>query len=191
MNNTCKDCIFFKKYEEDKILGYCISGKSQIKSKQYRSELSPACLAKETAEGVKNKMEKLNNKNIGDKFEKDFIEYLSKKGYWVHFLERKANIGSQPCDLIAIKRDITSFYDCKTLANKNGLFPINRIEENQRLAFKKLRKCKNYTTVFALAILWQEYVYIIDFDDIDFSTKSFNVKDKAQIRIRWNYEDNN
>ena len=84
-------------------------------------------------------MEKLNNKKLGNKFEKDFMDLLAKKGYWVTFLEGKANIGSQPCDIIAIRRDNVELYDCKTLANKNGLFPISRIEENQRLAFERLR----------------------------------------------------
>ena len=131
-----------------------------------------------------------SNKKIGNDFEKDFMEYMSKKGYWVHFLEGKANVGSQPCDCICIKRDITALYDCKTLANKNGLFPLSRIEENQRLAYKKLRKCQNYTTIFSLAILWNNDVYIVDFDDIDFNSKSFYVQEQAHIQIRGFYENN-
>ena len=47
-NNTCKDCIFFKKYEKEKIFGYCISNESQIKSKKLRSELSVACKSKKS-----------------------------------------------------------------------------------------------------------------------------------------------
>lgn len=104
------------------------------------------------------------------------MELLAKKGYWVTFLEGKANIGSQPCDIIAIRRDYTELYDCKTLANKNGLFPISRIEENQRLAFQKLRKCRNHKTIFALAILWNNNIYIVDFDDINFEDKSIDLK---------------
>lgn len=104
------------------------------------------------------------------------MELLAKKGYWVTFLEGKANIGSQPADIIAIRRDNVELYDCKTLANKNGLFPISRIEENQRLAFERLRKCRNPLTVFALSILWNNNIYIVDLDDINFEDKSIDLK---------------
>ena len=134
-------------------------------------------------------MEKLNNKKLGSKFEKDFMELLAKKGYWVTFLEGKANIGSQPCDIIAIRRDNVELYDCKTLANKNGLFPISRIEENQRLAFERLRKCRNPLTVFALSILWNNNIYIVDFDDINFYEKSIDLKKIGPILEDF-YEDN-
>lgn len=118
----------------------------------------------------------MNNKRIGNKFEKDFAEYLSKKGYWVHFIETSSHVGSQPFDIIAIKRDFPELYDCKTLNNKNGLFPLSRIEENQRLAYKRVRKCKNHETFFALAIIWNNDLYFVDFDDIDFDKKSIDLK---------------
>lgn len=121
-------------------------------------------------------MEKINNKKLGSNFEKDFMKYMSKKGYWVAYFEGRANIGSQPCDLICVRRDWAELYDCKTLANKNGLFPIDRIEENQRLAFQRLRKCRNPNTDFALAILWNNDVYFVYFDDIDFTKKSIDLK---------------
>lgn len=43
MDNKCKNCIYFKKYEKDKIFGYCTSDYSRISAKHLRSELSPAC----------------------------------------------------------------------------------------------------------------------------------------------------
>lgn len=124
----------------------------------------------------------MNNKTLGNKFEKDFMKFLANKGYWVHFIENAAYTGNQPCDVIAIKNDKTELYDCKTLANKNGLFPTSRIEENQVLAFKRLRKCCNRSTVFALAILWNNDIYIVDFDDINFNDKSIDLR---QIRPIW------
>ena len=139
-------------------------------------------------ENLSNK--KINNKKIGNDFEKDFMDYMSKKGYWVHFFESKANVGSQPCDILCIKRDFPELYDCKTLASKNGLFPLSRVEENQRLAFQRLRKCKNPETDFALAILWNNDVYFIYLDDIDFTQKSIDLKTKAP-HIRRFYENNN
>lgn len=118
----------------------------------------------------------MNNKKIGNKFENDFANYLSKKGYWVHLVAGANHTGSQPFDILALRRDEVEFYDCKTLNNKNGLFPINRIEENQRLSFEKVRKCRNHTTIFALAIIWNNNLYFIDFDDINFEDKSIDLK---------------
>ena len=46
MVNKCKDCIYFKKYDKDKIFGYCTNNESQRKSKNLRSELSPSCQKK-------------------------------------------------------------------------------------------------------------------------------------------------
>ena len=118
----------------------------------------------------------MNNKSLGSKFEKDFADFLSKKGYWVHYIEGAAHTGAQPCDIVAIRRDSTELYDCKTLNNKNGLFPLSRVEENQRLAFKRFRKCQNVKSTFALAILWNDDVYFVDFDNIDFTQKSIDLK---------------
>ena len=119
----------------------------------------------------------MNNKVLGSNFEKDFANFLASKNYWVHFIEGAAHTGSQPCDIIAIKRDFPELYDCKTLNNKNGLFPISIIEENQRLAYERVRECRNPETIFSLAILWNNNLYYVDFDDIDFNKKSIDLKE--------------
>ena len=119
----------------------------------------------------------MNNKVLGSNFEKDFANFLASKNYWVHFIEGAAHTGSQPCDIIAIKRDFPELYDCKTLNNKNGLFPISRIEENQRLAYERVRECRNPETIFSLSILWNNNLYYVDFDDIDFNKKSIDLKE--------------
>ena len=119
---------------------------------------------------------KNNNKIIGSNFEKDFMQYLANKGAWVHFIEGTAHTGSQPFDILTLKRDFATIYECKTLANKNGLFPIDRIEQNQRLAFKRIRECGNEETDFVLAILWNNDIYFIHFDIIDFTQKNINLK---------------
>lgn len=129
----------------------------------------------------------MNNKSLGSKFEKDFADFLSKKGYWVHYIEGAAHTGAQPCDIVAIRRDSAELYDCKTLNNKNGLFPLSRVEENQRLAFERLRECRNHNTIFALAILWNNDIYFIDFDNIDFTQKSIDLKELHSF-IRGFYE---
>ena len=42
---TCKDCIYFKLYENNNYFGYCISNESRMKSKYLRSKLSQKCKA--------------------------------------------------------------------------------------------------------------------------------------------------
>ena len=113
-----------------------------------------------------------NNKIIGNSFEKEYAEKLRKKGYWVTFLTPKQNVGSQPCDLIAIKNDKPILIDCKTC--DTHLFPIHRIEENQRQAFKRYIKCEN--TKFILAIKYNNEIYEINMKDIDFKQKSIDLE---------------
>lgn len=132
----------------------------------------------------------MNNKVLGSNFEKDFANFLASKNYWVHFIEGAAHTGSQPCDIIAIKRDFPELYDCKTLNNKNGLFPISRIEENQRLAYERVRECRNPETIFSLAILWNNNLYYVDFDDIDFNKKSIDLKEISPYKKGF-YDENN
>ena len=132
----------------------------------------------------------MNNKVLGSNFEKDFANFLASKNYWVHFIEGASHTGSQPCDIIAIKRDFPELYDCKTLNNKNGLFPISRIEENQRLAYERVRECRNPETIFSLAILWNNNLYYIDFDDIDFNKKSIDLKEISPDKKGF-YDENN
>ena len=113
-----------------------------------------------------------NNKKIGNKFEIEYAEILRKKGYWVTFLTPKRNIGSQPCDLIAIKNNRPILIDCKTC--KTHLFPISRIEENQRQAFKKYIQCGN--TKYILAVKYNNKIYEIDMRTIDFSQKNIDLE---------------
>lgn len=109
----------------------------------------------------------MNNKTIGNSFEIEYAGILSKNGFWVAYMTPKKNIGSQPCDLIAIKNDISFLVDCKTC--KTHLFSLNRVEENQRQAFKKYIKCGN--TKYILAIKYNGKIYEIDMKDIDFRKK--------------------
>ena len=117
----------------------------------------------------------MNNKRLGNSFEKEYAEILRSYGYWVTFLSPKQNIGSQPCDLIAIKDDKPVLIDCKTCSSR--LFPISRIEENQRQAFKRYSKCGN--TDFILAIKYNDKIYEINLNDIDFTQKSIDLEGRT------------
>lgn len=101
-----------------------------------------------TTQPVKNTKIK-NNKKIGSEFEKDFCKYLSKMGFWVHFLNPAPN-GSQPFDVIAVSRETTLCIDCKTL--EGDRFPFNRIEDNQESAFSMLNGKGIWSTYFCIKV---------------------------------------
>ena len=77
--------------------------------------------------------------------------------------------------MVAIKNNVAILIDCKTLNNKNGLFPVSRIEENQRLAAKRFYECGN--SWFNLCILWNNTVYMLPIKKYDLDNiKSIDVK---------------
>ena len=84
----------------------------------------------------------MNNKKLGTAFEREVCEMLKKEGYWVHFIAPD-NRGAQPFDIIAVKDGIAAAIECKTLDEKQKYFSIDRIEENQRMAFDLWVKCGN------------------------------------------------
>ena len=109
----------------------------------------------------------------GKKFETKLCEYLSKKGWYVVYME-KGVTGSQPCDIVAIRNNLPLMIECKNLTAKNGLFPISRIEQNQLLSYKKFKSCHNSN--FILAINWNNEVYLVDFDWLKFYQNSIDLK---------------
>lgn len=125
-------------------------------------------------------MGKLSQRN-GKRFEERLCEYFSKKGYYVIYNE-KGVTGSQPTDIVIIKNNIATLIEAKNLDNTTGRFPLNRVEMNQHLAYKKYRSCKN--TNFVLAINWNDGVYIIDFGLIQFYKNSIDLK-ALEPNFRW------
>lgn len=114
----------------------------------------------------------VSNKKIGNSFEKEMAKILSDRGYWVLMVTPKQHIGSQACDLIAIKDNIPMLVDCKTC--KTQLFPLSRIEENQRQAFKRYIKCGNAN--YILAVKYKNRIYEIDMKQIDFTQKNIDLE---------------
>lgn len=98
----------------------------------------------------------MNNKELGNSFEKEFCDYLSQQGHWVHFIEPNKS-GGQPFDVISAKNGIVYAYDCKT--NKGKRFRLDRIEENQQFAFGKFNGCGNYNSYFAIKNEKGIYIY--------------------------------
>lgn len=82
----------------------------------------------------------MNNKELGTAFEKEVVELLAQKGYWVHFITPDSR-GAQPFDVIAVKDGKALAIDCKTCVSNT--FSISRLEENQICAFEKWMACGN------------------------------------------------
>lgn len=122
------------------------------------------------------------NKKIGNEFENEFANILYQEGYWVHLVTPKQHINSQPVDIIATKDNIFYAFECKTLHSKNKIFNLNRIEQNQILAYKKLKQTGNNNCY--LVVKWNDKeIYQIHFQEIDFTKKSILLEDKYKIWI--------
>lgn len=91
----------------------------------------------------------MNNKKLGTAFEREICEKLAKKGYWVHFITPDSR-GAQPFDIIAVKDGFAQAIECKTLSADKRYFPLSRLEENQKLAFKKWLDCGNCEPIIAV-----------------------------------------
>ena len=82
----------------------------------------------------------MNNKKLGNAFEREMVQLLSDEGFWVHFIEPNRS-GAQPFDIIAVKDGIPVVGDCKTSSKKT--ISISRLEDNQIMAFDKWISCGN------------------------------------------------
>ena len=91
----------------------------------------------------------MNNKKIGTEFEKYVCKILKYMGYWVHFIAPDSR-GAQPFDIIAVKNGMAVAIECKTLDAKQKYFSIDRIEENQRMAFERWIACGNLEPTIAV-----------------------------------------
>ena len=97
-----------------------------------------------------------NNKQIGTKFEQEFVEILAKEGFWAHFLAPSPT-GAQPFDVIAMKDGYAYCFDCKT--SVKPIFPLSRLEDNQILAFDKWLQCGGQEPM--VAVKYDNNIYLI------------------------------
>lgn len=122
----------------------------------------------------------LSNKKMGSKFEEDWADYLWEcNRMWVAPFPGKQGSNSQPADLIVCKDNLCMLIDCKVLSNKSGKFPLERVEMNQIMAYKRWKLCGNND--YVLAILWNGDVYYVHLDDIDFNAKSIDLKELIPV----------
>lgn len=103
----------------------------------------------------------MNNKQLGTEWEQDFCDMLAGQGYWVHFMSPD-NRGAQPFDVIAVKAGEAYAYDCKTCAA--NWFSMDRLEDNQVMAFEKWIRCGN--TNPNIAVLHKNKIYLIPYSHL-------------------------
>ena len=96
----------------------------------------------------------MNNKKLGNSFENELCEILSRNGFWVHCLTQ--NKAGQPADIIAVKNGKAYLIDAKVCSGDK--FSFDRVEENQDLAMELWSECGNTFGYFAIKIEGQIYM---------------------------------
>lgn len=124
----------------------------------------------------------MNNKRLGTEFEQEICTLLQKHGYWVHFITPDAR-GAQPFDIIAVKNKRAYAIECKTLSMSKRYFSIDRLEDNQKLAFTRWMMCENGEPIIVIKqgnnIVSVEYFELLDSNKVDMQYKQ---KDDFFIR---------
>lgn len=120
----------------------------------------------------------------GTEFEKEFTDLLMDNGYWA--MRITPSISGQPFDIIAVKGDIAIAVECKTISNKKGIFPISRIEPNQRESLRLWALCGNMNFIFAFRTL--NGIYIINHFEMMRHNKSINVEETGTPFKEWKKE---
>ena len=87
----------------------------------------------------------VNNRKLGNRFEKDLAKQLANLGFWVHLL--KQNVDGQPADIIAVKDNRAVLIDAKVCSG--GKFRTDRIESNQEASMQVWRRNGNQEWWFA------------------------------------------
>lgn len=117
----------------------------------------------------------MNNKTIGNAFEREFCEILSQHGFWVHNF---ANTRSgQPADIIAVRDNNSYLIDCKVCSRQK--FDISRVEENQHFSMESWKNAGNEEPWFALK-LDEDRIYMIahaDMVDLSYEKATLNEQD--------------
>ena len=100
----------------------------------------------------------MNNKTLGNTFERELAEYLAERGFWAHVMAAKA--AGQPADVIAVRHGRAHLIDAKECTNDT--FPLSRVEANQHTAMTLWEECENGTPWFAMRLSDGE-VFMVSF----------------------------
>ena len=117
---------------------------------------------------------KVNNKQAGNEFEREFCEILAIDGFWSHFMGGNRN--GQPADIIAVRNERAYLIDAKDC--QNDRFEFRRIEDNQNTAMRYWELCGNNQGLFALKT--SKGVYMLNYGVVQVleiaGVKSLNMK---------------
>lgn len=102
----------------------------------------------------------MSNRKIGNGFEQEFAEILSRHGYWVHIIAQRSE--GQPADIIAVKNGRAYLIDCKVCSTVLG-FKLSRLEENQDLSMSLWRDVGNGEAWFAIRMGEAIYMFLHSF----------------------------
>lgn len=124
----------------------------------------------------------LKSQKNGKKFEEELCWWFRKNGFYPEYHEKSVS-GSQNGDITAIKNNIAFKIEAKNLDNSTGRFPLDRIEQNQSLAYKAFRECGNSN--YVIAVKWNNNVYFIDFGILQFFSKSIPLSNLEPSVKNW------
>lgn len=100
----------------------------------------------------------MNNKKLGNKFERELCLLLAENGFWAYNCATKTS--GQPADIIAARNGRAFLIDAKECTN--DLFDTTRIEENQKNSMLLWGHTGNGIGYFALKIS-DGAIYMVDF----------------------------
>ena len=131
----------------------------------------------------------MNNKQAGNKFEREFCEQLASDGFWAHFMGGSKN--GQPADIIAVRNEEAYLIDAKDC--QNDIFRFSRIENNQDTAMRYWEMCGNNQGLFALNT--SEGIYMLQYGKVQalqcMGIKQLNMNDikcYAENYLKWRRE---
>ena len=107
--------------------------------------------------------EKTDNRTVGGKFEQELAKALAEHGFWVHVMQQ--NKSGQPADIVAVKGKFHTLIDCKVISDTKG-FPLERVEENQKLAMRMFQRRGGELCYFALK-LPDESVWLVSLERLE------------------------
>ena len=91
----------------------------------------------------------MSNKKLGNGFEQELCEILSRYGFWTHCMAM--NKSGQPADVIAVRNGKAYLIDAKVVSTTKG-FALSRVEDNQDLAMDLWNEKGNGQGWFALKV---------------------------------------
>ena len=88
-------------------------------------------------------------------FEQKFCKWAQDDGWWALNIPR-SRAGQQPFDVIAVKGACVLAVDCKVTGGKHLRFPLDRVEDNQWLAFSSIMS-KSNNVLCGIAVWMNQY----------------------------------